>query len=313
MRQILNSIYKRETIDQYRGSDTGIIRLFNLYLKTVYSTNVGKILIIFSPMLVALSLSMMFPPFFSIGVAQVFVTSLSSGVIWGMTYFSIRRTTIYNNMQGTRISKIKIYVAIWLVMLFVTFWSEVSYWGTTIILEEIGIKSLFEIVLSLSYTFDMKWIQVDWITIGYTWFVSVTLMFVASFIARWVFRTEQQYFIVLFIYVLSLIPFGGILRPFMTSENDLLTSGIQITKDIDVVMAIGMLLPQYHLDLFNFAAISAGTIVTHNGVQGTLGGLKFLDSFKWSSDWKWNFTIIYPIAFGILLIPISYATLDIIE
>ncbi len=311
---MLNLIYKRELIKEYGGSETGVFRLFILYLKTVYSTTIGKIIIIFSPMLVALALSVMFPPFYSVGAAQIFVTALSSGVVWGMTYFSIRRTTLYSNMQGTRISKIKIYIAIWLVMLFVTFWSEVSYWTTTIILQEIGIKSFFEVVLSISWTFDMKWLQVDWFTLGYTWMGSVTLMFVASFVTRWLFKTEQTYFIILFIYILSLVPFGGILRPFMSSPDDILEHGIQLNKQLNVVTWISMVVPQYHLDLFNFSAISSGTFVTgHNGITHSLGEIQRLDSFRWSTDWKWNFTMLYPLVFGIILLPISYGTLDIVK
>ncbi len=308
---MFNWIYRKDAVNKYSESETGVLRLFSLYLKTVYSTNVGKVIIIFSPMLVALALSVMFPPYFSVGAAQVFVTSLSSGVIWGMTYFSIRRSTFYKNMHGTRISKVKIYIAIWLTMLFVTFWSEVSYWSTTIILDQIGIVSIFELVTSVVITFEMNWLKVDWFTLGYTWMASVTLMFVACFITRWLFNTEMMFFIVLLLYILLLIPFGGILRPFI-SVNDTISNGIQLERDLNVVNIISLFVPQYHLDLFNFAALSSG-VTTDVSTGATLGDIQVLDAFRWSDSWQWNWTIIYPIVFGIGMLIVAITTLDLVD
>ncbi len=78
------STFTRFTKDEQLNElkkENGLPQLFVLFLKTVYSTNVGKIVIIFSPILVALALSVMFPIYVSVGASQVFVTSLSAGVI----------------------------------------------------------------------------------------------------------------------------------------------------------------------------------------------------------------------------------------
>ncbi len=72
---------KSEKVEEIGQGEVGILQLFTLFLKSVYSTNIGKVLIIFSPMLVSIALSVMFPIYIAVGAAQVFVTALSAGVI----------------------------------------------------------------------------------------------------------------------------------------------------------------------------------------------------------------------------------------
>ncbi len=293
--------------------ENGVFELFVLFLKTVYSTNIGKVMIIFSPMFVAFALSMMFPVYLSVGAAQVFVTSLSAGVIWGMTYFSIRRTTFYNNLYATKITVFKVYFSIWLVMLFVTFWSETTYWLTTIILDQLNVTSVIGNIFNLGNNeYDMQWLKVDWFTLGYTWMGSVTLMFVACFATRNLFRTEKLFFIILLVYILTLIPFGSILPPSPERFNYSSETGIVLTKNLNFVSYIGMLFPQYHLNLFNFVAIWSGTnVIDSNGaVLNSLGNMEWLSSFAWSDSWQWDFTIIYPLACGNVFLIIDYATID---
>ncbi len=286
--------------------ENGLPELFVLFLKTVYSTNAGKIVIIFSPILVALALSVMFPIYISVGASQVFVTSLSAGVIWGMTYFSIRRTTFYSNLHSTRVSIFKVYTAIWLVMLFVTFWSETTYWLTTMLLDVLDVKSLFGSISGIiGNEYNMKWIDVDWFTLVYTWLGSVTLMFVACFATRWLFKTEQTFFIILLIYILLLIPFGGILPP--TPGHFVDEGGITLQKNLNFVGYISMLFPQYHLNLFNYVAIWSGTIDLDAG--SSLGNMGWFSSFKWSTSWEWDFTILYPLVAGFVFLLIDIATL----
>ncbi len=301
---------KQEELDNSIKGDTGLPQLFLLYLKTVYSTTAGKVVIIFSPMLVALALSVMFPIYMSVGAAQVFVTSLSAGVIWGMTYFSIRRTTFYSNLNTTRINTIKVYVAIWFVMLFVTFWSEATYWVTTILLDVLHVNSLVGNIFNVGdIQYDMTWYLVDWFTLIYTWIGSVTLMFVACFATRWLFNNEQLFFIALLVYILALVPFGGILPPMPDKFSD--EGGIVLTKNLNAVGYISMLIPQYHLNLFNYVAVWSGTNQIVDGeVVGTLGNMHLLSSFHWSSQWQWNFTILYPLVSGFALLIVDILTLD---
>ncbi len=307
------SFVKDSEIDKISNKENGIPQLFVLFLKTVYSTTIGKVVIIFSPMLVALALSMMFPIYISVGAAQVFVTALSSGVIWGMTYFSIRRTTFYNNLYATKISVFKVYVSIWLVMLFVTFWSETTYWLTTMVLDQLNVSSLIGNVFDFGQNeYDINWLSVDWFTLVYTWLGSVTLMFVACFATRQLFKTEQLFFLVLLVYILVLIPFGGIIPP---GPNRFNYNGefIELNKNLNFVGYISMLFPQYHLNLFNYVAIWSGTNIVDatTGVsQGSLGNMGWLSSFKWSTEWQWDFTIIYPLACGFVILIIDIWTLD---
>ncbi len=305
------SFVKDDEIEKISKRENGIPQLFILFLKTVYSTNIGKVLIIFSPMFVAFSLSMMFPVYISVGAAQVFVTALSAGVIWGMTYFSIRRTTFYSNLYATKISVFKVYTSIWLVMLFVTFWSETTYWLTTILLDQLNVTSVIGNIFDIGKNdYDINWFNVDWFTLIYTWLGSVTLMFVACFATRWLFKTEQVFFIVLLVYILTLVPFGGIIPP---SPNKFNYNGeyIELTKQLNFVSYVGMLFPQYHLNLFNYVAIWSGTnIVENNVVVNSLGNMEWFSSFKWSKSWQWDFTIIYPLLCGLIILIVDFLTID---
>lgn len=301
---------KSEKVEEIGQGEVGILQLFTLFLKSVYSTNIGKVLIIFSPMLVSIALSVMFPIYIAVGAAQVFVTALSAGVIWGMTYFSIRRTTFYYNLHSTKVSIVKVYFSILLVMLFVTFWSETTFWLTTIFLDLINVNSIVGSALNIvGDEKDMNWLLVDWLTLIYTYLASVVLMFLACFATREIFKTEQTFFIILIVYILVLIPFGGILPPSQSNfhyEN----GAIIFDRDITFVRAVSMALPQYNLNLFNYASVWAGTVqIDSSGMIDTLGNMSWLSSFKWSESWQWNFTILQPIAFGIILIFISCLTI----
>lgn len=309
MKNIFSKFVKQEDLNNSFKNEIGLLELFLLFLKTVYSTTIGKVVIILSPALVAISLSVMFPIYISVGAAQVFVTALSSGVIWGMTYFSVRRTTFYSNLNSTKISTFKVYTAIWIVMLFVTFCSETTYWITTIFLNKLNVSSLFGDILNIGKSnIEISWFKVDWFTLGYTWIGSVTLMFLACFATRWLFNTEQSFFIILLIYILVLIPFGGILPPLPNDFN--YDGSININKNFNFISILSMFVPQYHLNLFNYVAIWSGSNILENGsIIGNLGNMEWISAFKWSDSWVWDFTIVYPLLIGIILLSIDILTI----
>ncbi len=302
----------KDKFDLSKGIDSGIARLFLLYIKIIYSSIPGKVVIIFSPIMVALALSVMMPIYMSVGASQIFVTSMSAGVIWGMTYFSIRRTTFYDNLTKTRINTIRVYIAIWLSMLFVTFFSESSYWITTIILDKIELVSLLSNLFEgLSHeNFEVNWARVDWLIIIYTWLGSITLMFVACFATRWLFRTEQTFFIVLATYILMLIPFGALVPP---SVERLYSDGhsIQLTRHMGLFGFISMLFPEYSLNMFNYAAVWSSIDILDGGalLHHGWGYIQPFQSFVWSKSWEWNYVILYPLVAGFILLCIDILTL----
>lgn len=293
-------------VDQHPEGEVGIWTLFKLFTKSVYSTTAGAVVIIFSPMLVALGLAAMFPIHISVGAAQVFVTLLSAGVLWGMTYFSIRRTTFYKNLTITSVNVIKVYLSIYFTMLFVTFISECSFWTTTIILDWMNLNSVVSTLFGFvsENTNEMNWIKVDWFTLVYTWIGSVTLMFLACFATRSIFRTEATFFLILITYILLLIPFGGILPP--SIENFHYENGhIVLDKDFTFIVGMSFLFPQYHLNLFNYVAVWSGTLT--DGLS--MAGMVWFSAFKWSSSWMWDFTILMPLMSGVCLLVISLLTI----
>ena len=177
-------ILKTDLMDNYHLTDASLFKLFSLNIKTIYSTTATKLVIILSPIFVSFALSIMLPSYFFIGAGQVFVTCLSSGVIWGMTYFSIRKTTFYQNLLITRIKVWQVYFAIYLSMMLVTFCSQVTFWLFTIIFDIIGFNSFAEMFLNLWGNLDVVWSKVDWITIIYSWILSILLMFIGLTAAR---------------------------------------------------------------------------------------------------------------------------------
>ncbi len=287
-------------------SEIGVYKLTKFFTKTVYSSKIAAFVIIFSPMIVALGLGAMMPIHLSVGMSQIFVTLLSAGTLWGMTYFSIRRTTFYQNLSTTRIKTIKVYLGIYFTMLLVTFCSEFSFWTVTILLDLIGLNSVFAVLFGLiaENSHNIDWSKIDWITLIYTWLGSVTLMFLACFVTRNIFNLEATFFFVLATYILLLIPFGGVIPPLpehFKFENGM----VVLERDFTLFTVATLFFPQYHLNLFNFVSVWAGT--TNDSIS--MGGFTWLSSFHWSDSTLWNYTIMMPLASGVLLLIASSLTL----
>ncbi len=300
-------IWSNNDITEYGATEVSLFRLLNLYLKVVYSTWMTRIVIILSPMLVALALSAFFTPYFQVGAGQVFVTSLSSGVIWGMTYFSMRKTTLHSNLSGTRVSRYLMYTAIILTMIIVTACSQVTYWGTIIILDKVGFTSLLSLVINVNHDWQMNWLDVDWFTLLYTWLMSVTLMFLGSFATRNIFSTENSYFVVLLCYILYLVGFGGLILPELSGANGY----IEFTSTSNPLkMILQFAMPQYSINMFNFVAVLSGVEYVDGGVVNTWRGIEPLEAFKWSQDWRWNYVIVYPWVIYAFLGTISIFTIE---
>ncbi len=284
-----------------------VVRLFILNLKTIYSTWSSRIVVIFSPFFVALTLSLFLPLAYSIGAGQIFVTTLSAGTIWGMTFFSIKKSTIYNNISTTRIKDFELYLSIFLSILLVTFFSQVTYWLSSIFFNYIISEPIAAHLIGGIYNIKgMDWSKIDWVTILYSWILSILLIYMMSFFMRNIFNSDKIYFISLFIYLLLLIPFGGLLRPNIYNGDTANVVGVQYGK-LNIIQYISLIFPQYHINSLNFAAVSSGAIVDYGAPTGygTFGNFEFLSSFRWSSDWRWNFTLLYPIFFLLTLILIS--------
>lgn len=283
-------LWRTDSINKLDSSKPTLWMLFHINMKTVYSTISTRAVVIFSPIIVALVLSVFLPVSYSVGAGQVFVTILSSGTIWGMTYFSIRKSTFYDNLRSTKSTNITLYLSILLSMFVVTFFSQVSYWTSTVIFDSL-ITSFSEQAAG-AILWDMKifWEKVDWITIIYTWFISILLMFMGSFSTRWILKNDKTYFIVLFTYVLLLLPFGGVIRPFFQQWPD---GNITFTDTKwSPIMKISMIFPQSSINYMNFIAVANGTMI--NGTTETFGHFQFLGSFNWSNHWEWNFCLLYP-------------------
>lgn len=297
------NLWKRDIYSDI--SSLSMFRLFMLNMKTVYSTISTRIVIIFSPLLVSLALSILLPLSYSVAAGQIFVTTLSAGTIWGMTYFSIRKSTIYENISTSGIKDFELYFSIFLTMLVVTFFSQLMYWISTIVFYYIIPSSLFAFFLNvISSPSNIYWNNIDWLTIIYSWMISITIIYFSSMLIRNLTDTEKKYFLVLIMYLLILIPFGGLIRPSMKNTPN------GIFLELNSIEYVSMIFPQYHLNLFNFASVSSGIIDESGKV---MGNFEFLSSFKWSKDIYWNITILFPIVTLFVLFILSFISLKLDE
>lgn len=304
----MRKIWNGNSIDKYKNTDTSIIQLFLLNIKTVYSTKTTKTLVIFSPIIVSFSLSIMLPIYYYVGLGQIFTTTLSSGIIWGMTYFSLRKSALYKNILISNIKRWEIYFSILLTMFFVTFFSQITFWTSAIIFDSIGYKTIGEMFLELRGDFNVNWAMIDWVTIVYTWILAVVIMFLVSFITREIFNSSKYYFIVLLVYVIFLVPFSNLFR----LNFQYVDENIIVNTKVGFVFIVSSLFPQSHINNMVFVAVSSGVEIMdeNTGLTQTFGNIEKFASFKWSTDWKWDLTIVYPPLALILLTFTSIMTIN---
>ncbi|BDU67489.1 MAG: hypothetical protein TYPL_1420 [Candidatus Tyloplasma litorale] len=292
--------------------DLILFRLLFLNLKNIYSTLFSKLIIFLSPVLVAIALGVMMPIYYSVAAGQIFVVSTSAGTIFGITYYCLRNSTVYKNMLMTRITLFKMYISILICMLLITFFSEIIYWLTTIMMNELfdklGITTIIAKLIEIKNdtTLDMNWLMVDWITIIYSWFLGILLVFLSSFLLKFFVKNSKTYFMILFSYIIFLAVFGGMFEPnFVNTEN-----GINYYGNFNIFQKFYFLIPKTHLNRMCFAAILAGTICEPFEKLNTLHNFNHLASFKWSNDWRWNISIWYPL---LILFNLSFASIFMIE
>ncbi len=299
------NIWNSKEIDSNSSDNLTLFRFLYLNIKTVYSTWATRIIILLSPVLVTLALSVMMPLHYYVGAGQIFVTTLSAGTIWGMTYFSFRKSTIYENIRGTKNKNYMMYISIFITMMLVTACSELIFWTCSIIFSYIIPSSVLESLLGkVNYDYVYEWAKMDWVTLIYVWFMQVSLMFSGAFVLRGIFNTEKTCFILLFIFVLILFPFGGLIKPTLTYTSE----GIQM-NDFNSVKWISIIFPQTCLNYMAFAGVGSGTIID----GASMGGLDMFSSWDISTDWKWNYVIFYPWVVIFILDTVSILTIEFVK
>lgn len=297
------NLWKSDAIINENSDKPSLVRFILLNLKVVYSTWATRIVIIFSPLFVTLALSVMMPLHYYVGAGQIFVSTLSAGTIWGMTYFSFRRSTLYQNIKTTKLSNYQMYLSIFITMLIVTFISETIFWVSSIIFSYIIPVSFFEMFLNIvNDDFYYKWGEFDWLTLIYIWYMQTLLMFCGAFVLRGIFNTEKNCFIILFVFVMILFPFGGLFKPSIEYIDE---SGVMY-KSWTATKSISLIFPQSSLNYMAFSAVQSGTVID---------GESFPQFASWfiSDDWKWNFTIFYPIGVFVVLSIIAFITIDFVD
>lgn len=298
------NLWKEDAINNTSSDNLSLFRFVYLNIKTVYSTWATRLVILLSPILVTLALAVMMPLHWYIGAGQTFVTTLSAGTIWAMTYFSFRRSTLFKNIKGTSLRTHQMYLSIFITMLLVTFISEVLFWLSSIAFSYIIPNSLMENILdSTNHSYTYEWIKFDWLTLIYSWLMQVSLMFVAAFALRSIFNTEKNCFIILFVFVLLLFPFGGLFK-FSYIYDPLV--GV-IPNKWNILKWISFIFPQTSLNYFSYVSVDAGTITD---TTVALNNSTMFASWQISTSFEWNLVIFYPLFCLALLSLISILTID---
>lgn len=289
-----------------KSESNSTFELFWLNMKTIFSTKSTTFVILFSPFIVTLTLSIMMPVYFYVAAGQLFVTTLSGGVIWGMTYYTLKSSTLNENIHLANIKKLNIYFSILLSMFAVTFFSQITFWFWSIIFSIIPIDSLASIFFDLGVDhLEMNWSNVDWAGMFYSWILGILIIFSISFVGKDLFKESKTYFIVLFVYLIFLIAFGGIIRPNMeyySPENPdgqaYNLYGVQVYYETrGFVYWVSFFMPQTHISRIIFSSMSSGVNKLDdqtNAFVETWGKFEMFSTFKWSSDWEWNMTLLYP-------------------
>ena len=304
-------------------------QLLRLNLKSIYSTHTTRSVIILSPILVAFALAVMFPIWMAIPAGQVFVVPLSAGVVYAMSYYPLKNSTMNNNLKISKVKQINIYTSIIISMFIITFQSELSYWITVIGFNLMhqqgwitfgGTGWILTDMIKTPTIYSVDWTKVEWGSIIYYWVLSTILMFAGSFVFRNMCKTQKTYYLILLVYILSLVGFGNLVpTSYYGVDGNIVRNGSTSSSMMDfnlyqpeAVYAVSCIIPQYHLNVFLMKAMDSGIINKHLDPKydPTWWNLGDISAFSWSTDWHWNLTLLYPPGIFILLTLVGVSTME---
>ena len=166
----------------------------------------------------------------------------------------------------------------------------------------------------------VDWLKVEWGAIFYYWVISTVLMFIGSFVFRNMCKNQKTYYLILIVYILSLVGFGNLVPTYYHGVNgNIVKDGTSATSNNDlklhqplITYIISCFIPQYHLNVFLMKAMDNGIIngQASSKYSPTWWNLGSVSAFSWSSDWHWNFSLLFPPAVLVFLSLITWRTIE---
>ncbi|NQX83174.1 MAG: hypothetical protein HRS50_00465 [Mycoplasmataceae bacterium] len=256
-------------------SNTYILMIKNHFKSS--SFYLGNLLI---PIMIVFSCGILFPIYYSF-IWMLFISmSFSAFAAYGTLFFTIRKSTMMKNVDMTANESSTLYLATLLIMLSVTFITFVVIILTLISFDNFGFLShqwFFNNSNNLEGIKSINWFNIWWDMIGYYWITQSILVFSMSFFIEQLVSTQKNFFIIVFIYMLGGLFFGGIFSPTMyidsngeviilTQENLKDLSGLELQGIIPTYQQggamwfISQLWPHYGLNQLAFNSLESATV-----------------------------------------------------
>lgn len=191
---------------------------------------IGNILI---PFFCSLCLGIFFP--FSYSAIWIFFISLtfSTFASYGTLFFTIKKSTMMKNIEITNNETITLYFATFWVLLstsFLTIFVDLIFSYFFNYIELTTNKFIFLNDINMNYNY-IQYSEIWWNLLVYYWITQTLLIFSLSFFIEQILKTQKNFFIFVFTYILGGIVFSGIFSSTLSVNSD--TFSVQVvTKDI---------------------------------------------------------------------------------
>ena len=209
-KKFVKNLKKRSNFEQYAKSTIKTFLLMNKNHFRSSSFWLGNILI---PMIVILTAGSLFPVFYSY-IWMVFISLTFAGLSgYGTLLYVIRKSTIKKNFDMTATESSALYSGMLMTMFEIMFITMFIVILSLFIFDELGL-------LSHQWSFDIKdvtlgskiiWGKIDWIMVITYTNTSTIIIFALAFFFEQTLKTQKNFFIASFIYIIYGMFFSGIM------------------------------------------------------------------------------------------------------
>ena len=239
------------------------------------------------------------------GTISIFTTLY----VYSAGFFTLRKSTVYNNLLLTKGGKSAIYTSLFLFILFINVIVFSFFMSIYIIIENYaGTFFPREFIYDNNLPLYVNWLDVWWSVIIYYLFMSTVMTFLLLHIIQIFTKTQKVFWIFGLSYLLYFLFFGRVNRNMIKWDVDLADGSISLAEGSEwffsnISFWLGQLSPHFWLNQFAFFSIFAGSYSLEAGIYAA-------NNFNYANPWKsgdkyWNAGIYLPlVVLGILIIVI---------
>lgn len=188
--------------------------LFFLFIKSYFKSSAFFIINIFIPFVLVFSIVIAFPIAYGFSWIIFITLSFSSFASYGILYFNFRNSNAYKNLELTNVTVASIYFSILTVIfliVFITFLFDLFFLQICISAHMVANLWGFQPANSLSFSYDIS--KMAWSTLFYYLINIILLTFSMSFVIQEIAQSQKGFFLIVFIFVISGLFFGGTFSP----------------------------------------------------------------------------------------------------